>query len=466
MLLLTVFVAFEIIIFFIGVNTNPITMVIIPLAGIMLWWLINNPAISLILSSLIAIAKGYLVNYFPVLEVIDITVIIIFIIWLGLTKMVLEGRWQLSDEQKYPVYLFLLFGLLLSLSFIYTPSPIYGLRKILRFNIFAITMFITPLLVIKSPNDSKRLLSYFKFFLIILTGIILIRFIYIITLGNILVVLAYWNRISIPEANPIQVSRYLAIGAGMVITLLIRNKTSHRLRYLLMLFGILLCIIVSGSRGPLVSIIIGVLAYAFLYEKKHLSKIYGYGILALCIITILLLFLPQNLTQRFFDVSQGAVIITEQGITKVNTIGTRIEFWIMSMDIWLSSIPKFFVGLGAGGFSSLSIWRDLRWYPHNLFFEIIAELGLIGLIIVILFLTKVYQAIKTGIQSGSFTEHSALWVAGTIVMFIAAQFSGDFNDNRVLWMLIGISMASTHVDKLHAMNMDELKVNKYQLSKY
>tara|TARA_B100001750_G_scaffold131529_1_gene104576 strand:+ start:32 stop:733 length:702 start_codon:yes stop_codon:yes gene_type:complete len=233
-----------------------------------------------------------------------------------------------------------------------------------------------------------------------------------------------------------------------------------------MLFGILLCIIVSGSRGPLVSIIIGVLAYAFLYEKKHLSKIYGYGILALCIITILLLFLPQNLTQRFFDVSQGAVIITEQGITKVNTIGTRIEFWIMSMDIWLSSIPKFFVGLGAGGFSSLSIWRDLRWYPHNLFFEIIAELGLIGLIIVILFLTKVYQAIKTGIQSGSFTEHSALWVAGTIVMFIAAQFSGDFNDNRVLWMLIGISMASTHVDKLHAMNMDELKVNKYQLSKY
>ena len=240
MLLLTVFAAFEIIIFFIGVNTNPITMVIIPLAGIMLWWLINNPAISLILSSLIAIVKGYLVNYFPVLEVIDITVIIIFIIWLGLTKMVLEGRWQLSDEQKYPVYLFLLFGLLLSLSFIYTPSPIYGLRKILRFNIFAITMFITPLLVIKSPSDSKRLLSYFKFFLIILTGIILIRFIYIITLGNILVVLAYWNRISIPEANPIQVSRYLAIGAGMVITLLIRNKTSHRLRYLLMLFGILI----------------------------------------------------------------------------------------------------------------------------------------------------------------------------------------------------------------------------------
>ena len=64
------------------------------------------------------------------------------------------------------------------------------------------------------------------------------------------------------------------------------------------------------------SIIIGVLVYAFLYEKKHLSKIYGYGILALSIITILLLFLPQQLTQRFFDVSQGAVLITEQGITK------------------------------------------------------------------------------------------------------------------------------------------------------
>ena len=70
------------------------------------------------------------------------------------------------------------------------------------------------------------------------------------------------------------------------------------------------------------------------------------------------------------------------------------------------------------------------------------------------FLTKFYQLINKGIQRGSFTDHSALWVAGTVVMFIAAQFSGDFNDHRILWMLIGISIASTHVDRLNHLGSD------------
>ena len=69
-------------------------------------------------------------------------------------------------------------------------------------------------------------------------------------------------------------------------------------------------------------------------------------------------------------------------------------------------------------------------------------------------LTKSYQLINKGIQQGSFTDHSALWVAGTVVMFIAAQFSGDFNDNRILWMLIGVSIASTHVDRLNHLRSD------------
>ena len=76
------------------------------------------------------------------------------------------------------------------------------------------------------------------------------------------------------------------------------------------------------------------------------------------------------------------------------------------------------------------------------------------MIIMITFLTKFYQLINKGIQQGSFTDHSALWVAGTVVMFIAAQFSGDFNDNRILWMFIGVSIASTYADKSYDFDTD------------
>jgi len=454
MLLLTILAVVETIIFFIGVNTNPTIMVLIPLGLIILWWLINNPAIALMILSLTAIIKGYLINYFPVNEIVDITVIATLIIWLGLVKILLEGNWKLPSEQKSIVYLFLIFGLLLGISYIYTVSPDYGFRKILRFNTFAVTMFISPLLIIKSPADSKRLLSYFYFLLVIIIGIMLLQFVYFLKWGDFAIVLAYWNRISIPGANPIQVSRYLAIGAAMMIALLIRNKPSQSLHYFAILFVILLSIILSGSRGPLVSIIIGSIVYAILYERKHSSRIFGYGILAIGTIITLLLLLPESLTQRFFDISQGSVIMTQQGVRRISTIATRFEFWSMSLQAWFSSITSFFIGLGAGSFSSLFIWRDWRWYPHNLIFEIIAELGLIGLVIGVLFIIKSYQIINKGIQRGSFTDHSALWVAGTVVMFIAAQFSGDINDNRILWMFIGISIASTHVDNLYGLGAD------------
>ncbi len=454
MLLLTVLAVVETILLFLGVITNPIIMVLIPLGLIILWWLINNPAITLMILSLTAIIKGYLINYFPVIEILDITVIATLIIWLGLVKILLEGNWKLPSEPKSIVYLFLIFGLLLGISYIYTASPDYGFRKILRFNTFAVTIFISPLLIIKSPADSKRLLSYFYFLLVIIIGIMLLQFVYFLKWGDFAIVLAYWNRISIPGANPIQVSRYLAIGAAMMIALLIRNKPSQSLHYFAILFVILLSIILSGSRGPLVSIIIGSIVYAILYERKHSSRIYGYGILAIGTIITLLLLLPESLTQRFFDISQGSVIMTQQGVRRISTIATRFEFWSMSLQAWFSSITSFFIGLGAGSFSSLFIWRDWRWYPHNLFFEIIVELGLIGLVIGILFIIKSYQIINKGIQRGSFTDHSALWVAGTVVMFIAAQFSGDINDNRILWMFIGISIASTHVDNLYNLGAD------------
>ena len=454
MLSLIVLAAVEIILFFIGVITNPIMMVIIPLGFIILWLLINNPAIALMILSLTAIIKGYLINYFPVVEVVDITVIATLIIWLGLVKILLEGNCKLNSEPTSIVYLFLIFGLLLGISYMYTASPDYGFRKILRFNTFAVTMFISPLLIIKSPTDSKRLLSYFYFLLVIIIGIMLLQFVYFLKWGDFAIVLAYWNRISIPGANPIQVSRYLAIGAAMMIALLIRNRPSQSLHYFAILFVILLSIILSGSRGPLVSIIIGSIVYAILYERKHSSRIFGYGILAIGTIITLLLVLPESLTQRFFDISQGSVIMTQQGVRRISTIATRYEFWSMSIEAWFSSITSFFIGLGAGGFSSLFIWRDWHWYPHNLFFEIIAELGLIGLVIGVLFIIKSYQIINKGIQRGSFTDHSALWVAGTVVMFIAAQFSGDINDNRILWMFIGISIASTHVDNLYGLGAD------------
>ncbi len=65
MISLIALAAVEIIIIIVGINTNPFIMVLIPIVFIFLWWLINIPAIALMMLSLTAIIKGYLLIYFP-----------------------------------------------------------------------------------------------------------------------------------------------------------------------------------------------------------------------------------------------------------------------------------------------------------------------------------------------------------------------------------------------------------------
>ena len=90
MISLIALAAVEIIIFIIGIHTNPFIMVLIPIVFIFLWWLISNPTIALMMLSLTAIIKGYLLIYFPITEYFDITVISTLIIWLGLIKIFFE----------------------------------------------------------------------------------------------------------------------------------------------------------------------------------------------------------------------------------------------------------------------------------------------------------------------------------------------------------------------------------------
>ena len=102
----------QILFFLIGINTSPLVMIILPIGVIIFWWLINNPAISLMFLSLTAIIKGYLINYYPIFELIDITVVVTIIIWLGLIKMFIQDGWNISTNLKEVVYIFLFFGIL------------------------------------------------------------------------------------------------------------------------------------------------------------------------------------------------------------------------------------------------------------------------------------------------------------------------------------------------------------------
>lgn len=446
-LILLLFLALESAVFYLGIRFHPLILVGTPLALVALWWMIANPGFTLLLIIFTDIVKGFLEEGFPFFEVVDYTILVTALVWLGMGKMILEGEWRIPRWSKRILFVYAIFCLVLAISGFYTPSPNYGLVKILRYLIIASSVFVIPFVLIKRPEDSRLLLRHFKILAVILTLSMVGQLLYLAYTGGLV---TYLVRVTLLSANPITVSRTLALITSMIMILAIRNSPVVRLALLPVLALLLVAIVSTGSRGPLVSLFVGMLAYSILFENRYRSRLILFSGFAIGLVIALIFTLPESLTTRFFQLAQGDVVIMPGGVKRVSTLGTRFAFWEMSVDTWLSSIENALVGLGAGGFSSLFIWRDFRWYPHNLFLEVLVELGIVGLVTIAVLMGMCLKHLMSQKISGSLTNHSALWVAAMLVMFFAAQFSGDINDNRSLLMLLAISLASVSVDRQEA----------------
>ena len=317
--------------------------------------------------------------------------------------------------------------------------------KIFRYIIFTSSIFIAPIILFKDKNDSILMLNYFKIISFVVLVGMLGNLFYLFIKGELV---TYLVRATILGANPIAVSRTLAIIAAMVTIIGIRQDGMKQFFFIILLIPILLAIVSTGSRGPLASFFLGMIVFTFLFESKsYKNKLFLSGLISLIIASILIFILPESLTSRFLQLAQGDQILTSTGVEEISTINTRFNFWILSINNWLQDFKTFFIGIGSGGFSSFFIWRDFRWYPHNLFLEILVEQGLIGIILIF---CLIYFSLKEFLNSKKFrdlSEHSAVWISATLVLFFSAQFSGDLNDNRILFMFLAISLSSINLDK-------------------
>ncbi|WP_255261516.1 O-antigen ligase family protein [Bacillus pseudomycoides] len=99
------------------------------------------------------------------------------------------------------------------------------------------------------------------------------------------------------------------------------------------------------------------------------------------------------------------------------------------------------VGDGIGGFGYNYNDTDARGYPHNIFLEIIAELGLVGLV---LFLLLIFRCIAPYFyRSGKDDSFSYSIFIVFLFYFLNANISGDLNDNRVMFCFMSLSYISS-----------------------
>jgi O-antigen ligase len=92
------------------------------------------------------------------------------------------------------------------------------------------------------------------------------------------------------------------------------------------------------------------------------------------------------------------------------------------------------LGDGVGAFNSISDFK----YPHNIFLEVVAELGILGLVLFLAQVVAIIGAIAGWRPRGSSEILIVPLVMALGFSFLAAQVSGDFYDDRLIWMISAV----------------------------
>ena len=104
------------------------------------------------------------------------------------------------------------------------------------------------------------------------------------------------------------------------------------------------------------------------------------------------------------------------------------------MDIF---VHNFFVGIGFGSFKFGGDIFHTLIYPHNVFSEVLAELGILGFVLFMIII--VYPFISFWKIKRNYDSDLVLLIIGIfIASFINANLSGHIGANYYLWFSLGV----------------------------
>ena len=371
----------------------------------------NNIFIVLFISLILVKFVGavYSISLYPIT-----TILIIFLFS--------SQNFILSNLKKYWIFL-LLFGSYAIITLLWTSAPNYGLRKI---------YLILPLLVIGilSANIFKEnRLKFLKFSGIFFFGVLLILI--FVDFDKIIENSLYsTNRYRIDEqvnSNTIAVF----FGIGTIISLY-NYKVLKGISRFFLLFSTIAFIgfsVFNGSRGNLISIIFSIVLVEILYASNN-NKAY------LKYLTFIIVFLLVIINTGFFkNLIEHNYFISSRFLSEESYVSLDERF--LSYRLVLSNIDlKIFLGNGIGDFGNLLTGTDTTAYPHNIFLEILYELGFI---IFSVFLTILFLLHRKCIRLRKINKVSndILFIINLVIYFLLfAQSSGDITDNFLLFIFL------------------------------
>ncbi|MEN3046086.1 MAG: O-antigen ligase family protein [Candidatus Hydrothermales bacterium] len=287
-----------------------------------------------------------------------------------------------------------LFGYLVTLSFLNFLSISWSLKKdyaFLNSIMFLINSFyyFIGFLYFKDKKDSNILLLslllflifnfFISFFQYFFPDSIIARF-WKIEMGEY-----YWTmRAKGVFYHSNSYSAFISLASIMILSFILYSE-NKLLKYLLIftLFFSIFTIFLTFSRAGYISLFLSLYLFYFLYllKKRKAKILVFYTILAIILFILFLLVIKviaPSIYLRFESILWGRREISIQ---------FRTIFWSEAIKIFINDPLK---GLGSGQFA-FTDFSQVHLHAHNAFLNILAELGIFGFIVFILFLYKIFK---------------------------------------------------------------------------
>lgn len=387
----------------------------------------------------------------------DLTLLLFTVTSISMILKFIQHKLRCNVMNKYFLSVFA-FTLLVIIGYFYTMSPKAGLLKTSRFVIFNMFLFIGGLSIGYTKEHSK------KFIQIMFTVLLVYSFIYIYffkdVIGMNMQELAEYHLRFTLIGNPIGVGRIFSVLVMISIVYFI-HKDKYKIVFIIGFVLGLIITLATNSRGPLVALLLTILIYLYFFSAIKKSRLLFLTAALMFLFIVLLSILPRNFVSRYTFGLSKELHVSDTEVKFFSTSQEREVYLKQSIDYLHEHPERLLFGTGTSSFSYISKNIDDRLYPHNIFIEIMLELGIFGLVLFILpfvFLLIDFNRIKRKLTKEQHI-HFVLWISLTILFLINAQVSGDINDNRLLWFFMGGSMGFILYVTQNKMinNIDEIK---------
>lgn len=419
---------------------NIFTLLIFPVA---LYVLIKYPEIPFALFVNAGIYKADTRLHLP--EFLDLTVLFGIIAIIGIAIGISRKQIKFFYLPKKLLLPYLVIAILSVISLTYTLAPIYGTLKLLKFlTITSFAMF-GPLFLFQNEHSIKRFFITYVFIEIIIVFDVIFS-------GNL-----HTYKSGFTEA--FGSSGYLGLGmfSGEVFLILsfyffLNIKTKALKLFIIgLLVSSLFLTLVSGARGSILALaIVFVMIFLCLlvrflkgelslHSRGNVSRrnrkiLFGF-IIILCIVGF-----TTSYFHEYFSMLQARIDITLSG----ESDPVRTYQYHKASEVLLS-FPSVVTGLGIGGFSMFAHGYDRKRgaFVHNIFLDIGAELGVVGLIS---FSLLIYWGFATAFRTLKKTKDAQYFIGITLIllslfMLVYASVHGNINNCRSLLLWIGLIYA-------------------------